>query len=226
MRRIPEPELMIDSEQARAYAQADFEEAHTMFIRLFSEHFPQQHLTGPVLDLGCGTADITRRFAQTYLDCQIDGVDGAESMLKYGQMTLEKYGLTDRVHLIRGYLPEADLPLNYYNAVISNSLLHHLANPYVLWNTIKQVARLDSLIFVMDLMRPESLAQAQFIAQRYVDHEPPILQRDFYDSLLAAYRIDEVEAQLQKAGLSNFQINAVSDRHFIVVGQLQRIIDY
>ena len=223
MRRIPEPELMIDTEQAQSYAQADFEEAHSLFMRLLVKNFPQDTITGPVLDLGCGTADITRRFAQIFTKCQVDGIDGAESMLRYGQLTLEKYDLTHRVHLKLGYLPEADLPLAYYQAVISNSLLHHLANPSVLWTTIKRVAKLDSPIFIMDLMRPESIAQAEIIVQRYAGSEPDILQRDFYNSLLAAYRIDEVEAQLQKLALNYLTVHEVSDRHFIVVGRLSAV---
>ncbi len=226
MRRIPEPELMIDDEQARIYAQADFEEAHSRFMRLFIKKFPQDTITGPVLDLGCGTADITRRFAQTFTQCQIDGLDGAESMLRYGQLTLKKYGLTHRIHLKLGYLPEADLPFAYYKAVISNSLLHHLANPSILWATVKQVAQLNSPIFIMDLMRPESLAQAEIIVQRYAGSEPDRLQQDFYNSLLAAYRLDEVETQLQKSGLDYLTVHEVSDRHFIVVGRLSQIISF
>jgi ubiquinone/menaquinone biosynthesis C-methylase UbiE len=226
MRRIPEPELMIDNEQARIYAQADFEEAHSQFVRLFIKNFPQDAITGPVLDLGCGTADITRRFAQTFTKCQIDGLDGAESMLRYGQLTLEKFGLTHRVHLKLGYLPEADLPIAYYKTVISNSLLHHLANPAVLWTTVKQVAQLNSPIFIMDLMRPESLTQAEIIVQQYAGSEPDRLQQDFYNSLLAAYRLDEVEAQLQKSGLDYLTVHEVSDRHFIVVGRLAQVTSF
>lgn len=226
MRRIPEPELMIDNEQARIYAQADFEEAHSRFVHLFIRKFPQDAITGPVLDLGCGTADITRRFAQTFTKCQIDGLDGAESMLRYGQLTLEKFGLTHRVHLKLGYLPEADLPIAYYKTVISNSLLHHLANPAVLWTTVKQVAQLNSPIFIMDLMRPESLTQAEIIVQQYAGSEPERLQQDFYNSLLAAYRLDEVEAQLKKSGLDYLTIHEVSDRHFIVVGRLSPVTSF
>jgi ubiquinone/menaquinone biosynthesis C-methylase UbiE len=225
MRRIPEPELIINSKPARSHAQADFAEAHNLFMRLLVKNFPQDTITGPVLDLGCGTADITRRFAQTFTKCQVDGIDSTESMLKYGQRMLEKYGLTHRVHLKLDYLPEADLPLAYYKAVISNSLLHHLANPLMLWTTIKRVAQRHSPIFIMDLMRPESLAQAEIIVQRYVGSEPDILQQDFYNSLLAAYRIDEVEAQLQRAALNYLRVHEVSDRHFIVVGRLSSYKD-
>jgi len=219
MHRILEPELMTGDEQARAYAQADFEEPHSMFIDLFLRHFPNEQINGHVLDLGCGTADITRRFAQTF-KCQIDGIDASKQMLKYGQQTIETYKLAERVKLIQGYLPKFPLSLAHYDTVISNSLLHHLPNPNVLWNTIKKVAKPVAPIFIMDLMRPESYAQVEIMVNQYVKNEPRLLQQDFYHSLLAAFRIEEVEAQLQSVGLEHLMVQEVSDRHFIVTGRL------
>lgn len=105
-------------------------------------------------------------------------------------------------------------------------MLHHLANPAVLWTTVKQVAQLNSPIFIMDLMRPESLTQAEIIVQQYAGGEPDRLQQDFYNSLLAAYRLDEVEAQLQKSGLDYLTVHEVSDRHFIVVGRLSQVTSF
>ena len=70
MKRIPEPELMDDPEQARAYALADFSEPHQAFIDHFARCFPR-HRPRRVLDLGCGPADVTIRFARAYPDCVI-----------------------------------------------------------------------------------------------------------------------------------------------------------
>ena len=64
MKRIPEPELMDTDEQARAYAAADFSAAHQSYVTLFSETFPQRPAKATVLDLGCGPADVTIRFAK------------------------------------------------------------------------------------------------------------------------------------------------------------------
>ncbi|MCP4716998.1 MAG: class I SAM-dependent methyltransferase, partial [Deltaproteobacteria bacterium] len=69
MQRIAEPELMLDKEQARAYAEADFDEPHSMFIDLFRERFRERECEGYVLDLGCGPGDITFRFARAYPCC-------------------------------------------------------------------------------------------------------------------------------------------------------------
>lgn len=220
MEREPEPELMDDTEQAAAYAHADFEEPHSRFIQLFRETFPGEELGGTVLDLGCGPADIALRFARAYPGCAVQGVDGAAAMLEHGEARLQQAGLTARVQLIHAYLPDASLPLAAYDAIISNSLLHHLRDPVVLWRTIRRYAKTGAPIFVMDLLRPASRAAAQALVDNYAADEPPILRHDFFHSLLAAYRLEEVIAQLRGAGLGHLQVGQVSDRHILVHGRM------
>ena len=47
-----------------------------------------------------------------------------------------------------------------------------------------------------------------------------MLRRDFRNSLFAAYTVDEVEEQLQAAGLDNLAVQMVSDRHLAVFGRI------
>ena len=54
----------------------------------------------------------------------------------------------------------------------------------------------------MDLFRPDDRRRAQELVRTYCGDEPEILQRDFYHSLLAAYRPDEVSDQLREADLA------------------------
>lgn len=222
MERVPEPELMDDAAQAAAYACADFEEPHARYIELFHETFPDEAITGTVLDLGCGPADITIRFARAHPDCAVHGVDGAEAMLAHGRDRLKREGLAERVRLIHGYLPGVALPLSKYDAVISNSLLHHLRDPMVLWNAVKDHAKPAAPVFVMDLLRPFRVEDARSLMEQYAAGEPEVLRRDFFHSLCAAYRVDEIEAQLAAAGLPSLQARVVSDRHLIVSGFMPR----
>jgi hypothetical protein len=87
----------------------------------------------------------------------------------------------------------------------------------VLWQTIKQCSQPKTKILLMDLMRPASLQQAQQLVQTYAANEPAILQHDFYHSLLAAFTVEEVQAQLNAADLA-LACRIISDRHFIVYG--------
>jgi ubiquinone/menaquinone biosynthesis C-methylase UbiE len=220
MNRTPEPELMLGQEQARAYFEADFEEPHSRFIELFARSFPGEAAAGNVLDLGCGPADISLRFARAYPQARIDGVDGSETMLSFGKEAVCREGFEERIQLIHCTRPTRELPQKSYDGVISNSLLHHLQDPQVLWQTIKQYARPEAPVFVMDLMRPASEVQAKEFTETYVASEPEILKRDFYHSLKAAYRADEVRTQLDEAGLNRFTVEMISDRHMIVWGNV------
>lgn len=220
MLRTPESELMDDEAQARAYAEADFSEPHERFVALFREAFPDEPLAGMVLDLGCGPADVTLRLARAYPACRIDGLDGAEAMLRLGRAAVLKAGLEHRVRLHRGYLPGALPPRAEYDAVVSNSLLHHLADPRTLWDTIKRWGRPGAAVLVMDLMRPETPAQVAALVQAHAADAPEVLRRDFENSLRAAYRVEEVREQIAEAGLFCLEVRAVSDRHLAVTGRL------
>lgn len=219
MKRIPESQLMDDFEQARAYALADFEEPHNHFITLFRERFPDEAMEGIALDLGCGPGDITKRFANAFPACRIHAVEGAESMLMFARQMIDFEMLHERVRLFKRLLPTDKLPKAQYDAVICNSLLHHLDDPMVLWRTVNQFAKPGAAIFVMDLMRPDSRETAEVMRRQYAANEPAILQQDFYNSLLAAYTPDEVKTQLQKADLGHLTVEEVSDRHLLVSGR-------
>ncbi len=222
MKRIPEPELMNDYKQALAYAEADFGDAHSRFIKLFSDVFGNENIAGYVLDLGCGPGDITIRFARTYSDCIIHGIDGSEAMLHYGRKILDKENnVKDRITLIKGTLPEAIIALKKYDIIISNSLLHHLQDPLILWKTVKDYTKQNSIVFIMDLFRPESRDEAKALVEKYSSEEPEILRHDFYNSLLASFNIEEINIQLKEAGLDYLSVNVVSDRHITVYGHIK-----
>jgi ubiquinone/menaquinone biosynthesis C-methylase UbiE len=218
MDRIPEPELMNDPAQALAYARADFAAPHNQFIALFRATFPDWPGTGYVLDLGCGPGDICQRFARAFTRTHIHGIDAAPAMLSIGREDLRAAQLVDRVQLIEGYLPGATLPRTRYDAVISNSLLHHLNDPQALWQSILRHALPGAPVFVMDLRRPDSAASAALLTDLYAADEPDILRNDFYHSLLAAYRVDEIQTQLRSAGIDWLTVVSLGDRHVTAYG--------
>ncbi len=220
MERVPEPELMTGAEQARAYAEGDFDAPHSMFIELLRQRVADLPPQGTALDLGCGPADITLRFARAFPRYQVHGIDASPSMLEFGYAAVKRASLGERVQLFAGYLPGAALPRSDYDLVMSNSLLHHLADPAVLWREVCARGRAGAAVFVMDLLRPETLDAAVALRDEYAADEPEVLRQDFYNSLLAGYRPDEVADQLADAGLGHLAVEIVSDRHFIVHGSL------
>jgi 2-polyprenyl-3-methyl-5-hydroxy-6-metoxy-1,4-benzoquinol methylase len=220
MDRIPEPELMNDEAQAKAYACADFSSAHSLFVEKFKEKFPGFMFDDIVLDLGCGPCDITRRFARAFPDTGFHAVDGAAEMLKHAKVLNERADLGQRIKLIEGCIPDVKLPQSFYHAIISNSLLHHCHDPIALWDAIQTHSKPYTHVFVMDLQRPVDAATVNFLVDEYAANEPEILRKDFKNSLHAAFTIKEVRGQLDEKGLSQLQVEEASDRHMIIYGNM------
>jgi ubiquinone/menaquinone biosynthesis C-methylase UbiE len=219
MQRIPEEELMVDPGQALAYHQADFSATHGARIGIFHSLFPQLKLTGPVLDLGCGSGDVLLRFARAFPTAHFTGVDGSPAMLQLAQRVIDPDpALRERVQLRYGIIPDCALPDERWQLVMSHSLLHQLHQPQVLWQTIASCAGSGCAVFVADLRRPASELDARRMVQATSKNEPEILQRDFYNSLCAAFEPDEVREQLEAAGLTQLTVGTHDPFHLSVSG--------
>lgn len=219
MQRVIAPSQMSGEGLARAYAGADLADANRRFMALFEQRFPEFD-GGLVLDVGCGPGDITIRFAHRYVEATIHGLDGSGAMLRYAQHALAHApDLRTRVRFVQGVLPHAVLPRRQYHAIISNNLLHRLDEPSVLWGALPTAGRPGALICIMDLRRPESVARAEEIVERYSGGQPENLKRDFYNSLLAAFVEDEVREQLAAAELP-LVVETCNDLHLLVWGRL------
>lgn len=219
MKRIPEPELMLNPQQVEAYAKADFEEPHSQFIKIFKERFSGQDIRGLVLDLGCGPGDITFRFAQAFPETIIHAIDASPGMIDYAnKLLLEKTDLQKkRAKFINIKVEEYETD-EKYDFIISNSFLHHLPDPMTLWDSINRFGSESIKVFVMDLLRPESINEVKILVEKYAKDEPDILIRDFHRSLLSAFSLNEVQNQLKISKL-DLKVEQVSDRHIIIYGQ-------
>jgi trans-aconitate methyltransferase len=207
---------MDDPVQARAYSEADFSEPHQAFVDTFVARIP--HLVDrafSVVDLGCGPADVSVRFARAFPNARLVGVDASEAMLSLARDRVHTAGLGARVTFEQRHLPDDSMAVERFDVAISNSLLHHLLDPQVLWHTIASCTTPAAAVFVMDLCRPPDEATVDDLVRAHVHDAPPVLQRDFRASLLAAYRPDEVRAQLAEAGL-DLRVEQTTDRHLVV----------
>jgi ubiquinone/menaquinone biosynthesis C-methylase UbiE len=217
MDRVPEPELMDEQQQAAAYACADWSESHGKIPGYFRERFPDFE-RGCVLDLGCGAADVTIRFAKAFPQITAMGVDGSDAMLAFGRRHLHEAGLDARIILENHYLPDPALETQNFDAVICNSLLHHFADPVALWRTAARCVKPGAPIFMIDLLRPPDHETVVRLVEEHAKDAPPVLRRDFIASLHAAYTPQEVRQQLVTAGLRDFQVEEVDELHFVAWG--------
>ena len=216
MERCLEKEIMDGEEQVRAYTQANFSKENQWFVDQFLDTFPEFR-EGLILDLGCGPADIPIRLASLCTGFNIVGVDASVPMTALAQEAIHKANCSERIRIACQRIQDVVLE-ERADAIISNSLVHHVPNPLQFWYTLKQLAKPGAPVLVMDLLRPESSEEAQVLVDRYAADEPEQLRLDFYNSLLAAFSEDEVAAHLAEMNLSRLLIDVPDDRHWIVAG--------
>ncbi len=217
MQRTLESEIMDKEENVSAYAKADFSFVNQKFVDDLVKRYPAIKI---VLDLGCGPADIPIRLAQALPKLHITAIDASKKMIVSAKQAVTKAKLNNHITLIQAYLPGLPFKPKTFDAIISNSILHHLPNPDVLWEEAKRFGKSGAIVFVMDLLRPASQDKAREIVEQHAGSEHAVLKEDFYNSLLAAFTLDEVKEQLQKVNLSNLNIETISDMHWLVSGVL------
>jgi trans-aconitate 2-methyltransferase len=232
MERLPEPELMDDPHQARVYAEADFSATDQAFtdriLALLATAGPPA-LAPRVLDLGCGPGNISFRLAAALPHAPVLGLDGAAAMLALAERARQ----ADPHRWAHLRFHQACLPLSPgalaslpaslaapYSLIVSNSLLHHLHRPAVLWQTVRELARPGALVVVRDLRRPASPAALAELVERHAGNAPAVLRRDYGHSLAAAFTPGEVEGQLAAAGLLSLRVEPLEDRYLEISGQL------
>jgi SAM-dependent methyltransferase len=246
MQRRCEPELMDDPLQARVYAEADFSRSDQAFTdRILAllaggesaGSFPAGDgqacspaaLEERILDLGCGPGNISFRLAEALPDVPLLGLDGAAAMVALAEERRQANpDRWPRLGFLQARLPlsseaVAELPAGFappYSLLVSNSLLHHLPDPAVLWEAVVRWAAPGALVVVRDLRRPGSPEALRELVERHAGEAPALLRRDYAASLEAAFRPEEVEAQLAAAGLSGLKVELRDDQYLDVSGRL------
>jgi ubiquinone/menaquinone biosynthesis C-methylase UbiE len=217
MQRTLEPEIMGDKQQALVYAQADFSTSNQWYVDHLLTDYPD-HL-GNVVDIGCGPGDVMLRLAAARPSIRITAVDGSAAMIDLAREAVLAANLQARVTAMQGYIPGLALAEHSYDAILSKDLLHHLPEPMVLWREAKRLGRPGAAVYVMDLIRPATAQAARNIVETVAPDEHPILKEDFYNSLCAAFTVEEAKAQVKQARLP-LEVAQVSDRHMVVRGVL------
>ena len=215
--RLPEPEVMDDDAEAEAYEAADFGRVNRAFARRVRKLLSAP--SGTALDLGTGPAEIPILVAGLAPGWRITAVDASPAMLALARERVRAAGLAERITLRRGDAKRLRLESYCFDAVFSNSLLHHLHEPLPFWREVARLGRPGATVVVQDLRRPPSCAAARALVRRHTRSATPLLRQLFHQSLLAAFTPAEVREQLRAAGLS-LSVRATTDRHLVVSGTL------
>jgi len=212
-----EPELMEDEQQALAYAKADFSTSNQWYVDHLLADYPED--LSRVLDIGCGPGDVMLRLAAARPDARITAIDGSGAMIGLARNAARGKRLDQRITLLQGRIPGLPLEERSFDAILSKDLLHHLPDPMVLWAEAQRLGRSGAVVYVMDLIRPDTREAARAIVETVAGDELPILKEDFYASLCAAFTLDEVKGQVKRSGLP-LAVAQVSERHMVIKGRL------
>jgi len=214
MQRVPEIEVMDTEAEAIAYDSMDFCEVNTRFV----QDAIALGVHGKILDVGTGTARIPILLAQELLNQQINfqitAIDLASSMLDIARDHLEKSGLSTVIDLQQvdaKQLPYTDAS---FDAVISNSIVHHLSEPQLFFHELARVIKPNAGLLIRDLLRPASYEQLDTLVNTYAVDGDATQQKLFRDSLQASYTLTEIEQFFSAIAIDRIHIFQSSDRHW------------
>ena len=146
MERIPEPEVMDDDLEVRAYREADFRAVNRACARRALRTASRP--SGRAIDLGTGPAEIPILFCEMAPGWSVTAVDASPGMLAVARENLKTHGLFSRITLLEGDAKSLSSLRRPFDLVFSNSLLHHVEEPVSFW---REVGRLVIPVFAVSL---------------------------------------------------------------------------
>ena len=211
--RTLEPEAMDTPEEVRDYDAMDHATVNARFVAEFLDaHGPCRG--GELLDVGTGPARIPIALCRADRSARVLGIDLAEAMLERARTNVAEAGLSDRIHCLRADAQRLPYPNGHFEAVLSNSIIHHLADPAPALAEMARVVAPGGTLFVRDLARPDDLEMLAFLVTTYAGDEAPAARALFEASLHAALTLREVRDIVCTLGHSDADVVMTSDRHW------------
>lgn len=201
-----EPELVMDDlVQNEAFELAGREDGILAFLYLYQalQITPLVCPGDRVLDLGCGPANQLVQVARLNPQAHFTGLDASAEMLDLAHATIRRCGV-DNIELMSGDMTKLDgFADASFDCVISTMSLHHLPDETALAATLRAARRVlkpAGGLYLVDFGRLRRVASQRYFAEDRSDVQPEAFTRDFFNSLRAAFSVDELSRAAQVFG--------------------------
>jgi len=211
--RVLEPEIMSSAEEAGEYDAMDFSTTDQLFAERAAELAQGSRW---IFDIGSGNAKIPLAIAElvTVPTC-ICAIEMSAEMLAAGIRNRARAGAdARRLLFLRADAKRLPLPEASAELVTSNSLVHHIPDPRVVFREVARIVRPGGSILIRDLVRPESEEELAHLVGRHAAGSSELQRRLFSDSLRAALTPSEVRVMLGECGLAGVSVTKITDRHW------------
>ena len=213
--RVLEPEIMDSPEEANDYNDMDHSAVNVQFVTDLLDFAKERDFEiEDVLDIGTATALIPIELCNRLDTCRVMAIDMAINMLELARYNIEADGMIERIQLGKVDAKAMGYDDGMFDCVMTNSIVHHMADPIICLREAVRVTREGGLLFARDLMRPDTSEQVQALVQTYAGDENTHSQQMFDDSLRASLSLEEIRALVQELGFDPQTVYASSDRHW------------
>jgi len=224
--RILEPEVMDTVDDAVDYNSMDHSTVNRVFVDDFLAALAKRETspdaTPQIFDAGTGTALIPLELLARGVRVVVTASDLAEQMLIIARANVANAGFNHSIKLVLCDCKQLPDQAETYDAVMSNSIVHHIPEPKLVFAELWRVLKPGGVLFVRDLMRPDDEASLDKIVQTYAADANQHQQQLFRDSLHAALSVVETSQLLAELGIPADSVQATSDRHWTIVAHKPR----
>jgi ubiquinone/menaquinone biosynthesis C-methylase UbiE len=218
--RVLEPEVMDTVDEAVDYNQMDHSHVNRAFVDDFlsarNDATQRDSDCFHVFDAGTGTALIPIEMMRRGIAAVVTASDLAESMLAVARENIREAGFETAIFPVLRDCKQMPEPDSTYDAVMSNSIVHHIPEPRMLFQELWRVLKPGGLFFVRDLMRPDDRDTLETLVIIYAGDANDHQRQMFRDSLHAALTVVEVRDLVREFGISSDAVQATSDRHWTI----------
>ena len=214
MQRVLEPEVMDSAAEAAAYDAMDHAAPNAAFAeRTLDLLGERRDRPLRVLDIGAGNGVIALILAERLPRADVVGVDLSEAMLAVAERHRAASPHAARVRFEIADAKALGFGDAAFDAVLSNTILHHLAEPAPFLREAWRVLRPGGVLLIRDLFRPADDAAVERLVREHAGREPPDAQQLFRQSLKAALTPDELRAMVGELGWTSAEVTVDTDRH-------------